>query len=135
MHTMTVDSDFTGLWSHKNSHLCESAMSRAGYIIMYCGCPIHCWVSKLQSKIALSTTEAEYIALSMYLHDLLPIKTILAELCNGFDLGYQLQLFLVRHLVLILECTNQELFMKTTQVALNLSTDPTNSILAPNILA
>ena len=30
---------------------------------MYAGCPIH-WVSKLQTEIALSTAEAEYIALS-----------------------------------------------------------------------
>jgi hypothetical protein len=59
-------------------------VSRAGYIIMYCGCPIH-WVSKLQSKIALSTTEAEYIALSMCLRNLLPMRTILAKLCKGFD--------------------------------------------------
>jgi hypothetical protein len=81
-----VDSDFAGLWSHKSSHLRESAVSRAGYIIMYCGCPIH-WVSKLQSEIALSTTEAEYIALSMCLRDLLPMRTMLAELCKGFDFG------------------------------------------------
>ena len=53
---------------------------------MYCGCPIH-WVSKLQSKIALSTTEAEYIALSMCLRDLLPMRTMLAELCKGFNFG------------------------------------------------
>jgi hypothetical protein len=36
-----VDCDFAGLWSHKSSHLRESAVSCAGYIIMYCGCPIH----------------------------------------------------------------------------------------------
>ena len=53
---------------------------------MYCGCPIH-WVSKLQSEIALSMTEAEYIALSMCLRDLLPMQTMLTELCKGFDFG------------------------------------------------
>ena len=62
-----VDSDFAGmLWSHATSQLCESAISCTGYVITFCGCPIH-WVSKLQSEIALSTTEAEYIALSMWL--------------------------------------------------------------------
>ena len=59
-----VDSNFCGLWSTQTSHLQESVLSRTGYIITYCGCPIH-WVSKLQSKIALSTTKAEYIMLSM----------------------------------------------------------------------
>ena len=32
-------------------------------VIMYSGCPV-AWCSKLQSEIALSTTKAEYIALS-----------------------------------------------------------------------
>ena len=28
--------------------LCDSALSRTGYIITYCGCPIH-WASRLQT--------------------------------------------------------------------------------------
>jgi hypothetical protein len=58
--------------------------THAGYVIMYCSCPVH-WVSKLQSKIALNTTEAEYIALSMCLHNLLPMRTLLSELSKGFN--------------------------------------------------
>jgi hypothetical protein len=75
---MYVDADFAGLWHQQHSALRESVLSRTGYIITYCGCPIH-WVSKLQSKIALSTTEREYIALSMATRDLLPIRRILQE--------------------------------------------------------
>jgi hypothetical protein len=81
-----VDSDFAGQWSHATCQLRDSAVSRTGYVILYCGCPIH-WVSKLQSEIALSTTEAEYIALSMCLRDLLPMRTLLTELSKGFDFG------------------------------------------------
>ena len=40
-----------------------SAHSCRGFTLMYAGCPI-IWGSKLQSLIALSHTEAEYIALS-----------------------------------------------------------------------
>jgi hypothetical protein len=61
---MFVDADFAGRWHHENSHLRDCALSRTGFVIMYCGCPIH-WASKLQSEIALSTTESEYMALSM----------------------------------------------------------------------
>ena len=81
-----VDSNFAGLWSHATCQLHDSAISCTGYVILYCGCPIH-WVSKLQSEIALSTTEAEYIALSMCLHDLLPMHTLLSELSKSFDFG------------------------------------------------
>jgi hypothetical protein len=81
-----VDSDFAGQWSHSTCQLRDSAVSRTSYIILYCDCPIH-WVSKLQSEIALSITEAEYIALLMCLRDLLPMRTLLTELSKGFDFG------------------------------------------------
>ena len=79
-----VDSDFARQWSHATSQLRDSTVSRTGYVIIYCSCPIH-GVSKLQSEIALSTTEAEYIALSMCLHDLLPMHTRLSELTRHYD--------------------------------------------------
>ena len=44
----------------------DNVMSRTGFVIMYANCPIY-WVSKLQTEIALSTAEAEYIALSQAL--------------------------------------------------------------------
>ena len=81
-----VDSDFCGLWSTQTSNLRESALSRTGYVITYCGCPIH-WVSKLQSEIALSTTESEYIALSMCMRDLIPMRTLLSEISSGFQIA------------------------------------------------
>jgi hypothetical protein len=43
-----------------------------GYIITYAGCPMH-WSSKIETGIALSTTEAEYIALSQAIREVLPI--------------------------------------------------------------
>lgn len=61
---MHVDADFAGTWHQEFAHLCDSVLSQTGLVITYCGCPIT-WSSKLQSEIALSTTEAEYIALSM----------------------------------------------------------------------
>jgi len=76
---MFVDADFAGMWHREYSELRECALSRTGYIITYCGCPIH-WASKLQSEIALSTTESEYIALSMASRELIPIRRLIVEL-------------------------------------------------------
>ena len=56
----------------------ENVLSRSGFIIFYAGCPIH-WVSKLQTEIALSTTESEYIALSQSMRDVIPLMNLLKE--------------------------------------------------------
>ena len=45
----------------------------------YANCPI-IWSSKLQTEIALSTTESEYIALSQSLRDVIPLMGLLTEL-------------------------------------------------------
>jgi hypothetical protein len=76
---MYVDADFAGTWHKEYSHLRECVMSRTGFVILYHGCPIH-WGSKLQTEIALSTTEAEYIALSTSSRELIPIRRLLREL-------------------------------------------------------
>ena len=53
---------------------------------MFAGCPI-LWGSKMQSLINLSTTEAEYIALSSALHEVVSTTNLLNELCKqGFQL-------------------------------------------------
>jgi len=80
-----VDSDFAGLWSRETSHLRQSVLLHAGYFITYAGCPVH-WVSKLESEIALSTCEAEYIALSMCMRDLIPMRRLLEEVSSKFKL-------------------------------------------------
>jgi hypothetical protein len=62
------DADFSGNWNKSSAaHDPSTAKSRSGWIIFYAGCPI-IWASKMQSQVALSTTEqAEYISLSMSL--------------------------------------------------------------------
>ena len=56
----------------------ENGLSHTGYVIMYANSPI-LWVSRLQTEIALSTAEAEYIALSQALCDVIPLITLLKE--------------------------------------------------------
>jgi hypothetical protein len=73
---MYVDADFAGRWHWEFSHLRNSVLSRTGYVLTFCGCPIS-WSSTLQSEIALSTTESEDIALSSTTRELLPLRRIL----------------------------------------------------------
>ena len=59
------------------------ALSRTGYVLTYANCPIM-WGSKMQSLVALSTTEAELIALSTALWEVIHLQNLLLELrgCN-----------------------------------------------------
>ena len=84
-----ADADFSGNWfSRTAEHDTSTAKSRTGYIISIFGCPI-IWQSKLQTQIALSTTEAEYIALSQSLRDTIPIMNLFKELQgHGFQQEY-----------------------------------------------
>ena len=74
-----VDADFAGNWNKEEADSSTNMLSRTGYVIRFMGCPI-IWVSKLQTEIALSTTEAEYIALSQAMRDVIPLMTIIEEL-------------------------------------------------------
>jgi hypothetical protein len=74
-----VDADFVGNWHRLDADKDPStAKSRTGYVIMYAGCPI-VWGSKLQREVALSTTEAEYNALSESLREVINLMQLMAE--------------------------------------------------------
>jgi hypothetical protein len=74
------DADFTGNWNMEFAPMDPStAKSQSRWIIFYAGCSIS-WASKLQSQILLSTTEAEYIALSQALCYIIPIMNLLQEM-------------------------------------------------------
>lgn len=77
-----VDADFAGLYNVEDNQDPVCVKSRTGYCLTLGGCPL-IWVSKLQTEIALSTTEAEYIALSQSLRDLLPMRRLLKEASDG----------------------------------------------------
>ncbi len=53
-------------------------LSRTGFVICYANCPL-IWCRKLQTKIALSTAKAEYIAMSRALWDTIPIQNLAKE--------------------------------------------------------
>jgi hypothetical protein len=81
-----VDADFAGGFQKENTKNPRDCLSRTGYVIKYAGCPI-VWSSKLQSTIALSTTEAEYMALSIAAREVIYLINLTNELMShGVDL-------------------------------------------------
>ncbi len=74
------DADFSGNQNREFAPVNpSSAKSQSGWIIYYAGCPIS-WASKLQAQVSLSTTKAQYIAMSQSLHDVIPIMNLLHEM-------------------------------------------------------
>jgi hypothetical protein len=82
------DADFCGQWDPETAETDPmTARLRTGSIVTYGGCPIN-WSSKLQTKIALSSTESEYVALSQSLREVLPLMRLIQELASaGFALA------------------------------------------------
>ena len=84
-----VDADFSGNWRQKDVHNDPmTAKSRSGWVIRFAGAPIT-WASKIQTITALSTTEAEYIALSTSLREVIPLMGILKEATDHGSADHQ----------------------------------------------
>ena len=73
------DADFAGDWCKEYSEDPATAYSQSGFVVMLGGCPI-VWQSKMQTEIALSSTESEYVCLSTCLRDVIVIQQLLHEL-------------------------------------------------------
>ena len=76
-----MDTDFAGGYTRSTADDPISVFSRTGYVIFYFGCPV-IWISKLQTEICLSTVEAEYVALSQAMRDVLPFLDQTEEMEN-----------------------------------------------------
>ena len=78
-----VDAHWAGNWLKSRPNVKTGALSRTGYLITYANCPI-VWGSKMQSLVAFITTEAELIALSTALQEVIHLQNLLLELrgCN-----------------------------------------------------
>ena len=74
-----VDADFAGGFSKTNATNPRDCLSRTGYVVKYAGCPI-VWTSKMQTLIALSTTEAEYLALSTAMREVIFLMHLMDEM-------------------------------------------------------
>jgi hypothetical protein len=80
-----VDADFAGGWSCADADNADNVLSRTGFVICYANCPL-VWCSKLQTEIALSTAEAEYIAMSHALRETITVQNLAKEINCNFDM-------------------------------------------------
>ena len=90
-----VDADFAGGWSITTSNDVDNVMSCTGFVIIYANCPIY-WANCLQTEIALSTVEAEYIAMSSALREVIPLMALRKELHTIFPVHINKPNFFVK---------------------------------------
>lgn len=84
-----ADASFCGDWVRELAeHDPSTARSRIGHIIKYGGCPL-IWHSKMATEICLSTTEAEYVSLSIALRETICLMQLLAEASSKGITGLQ----------------------------------------------
>ena len=82
-----VDASFAPGWRTEDANTSSNLLSRTGFIIFYASVPTY-WCSKMQTEIALSTAESEYIALSHAMRETIPFMRLMTE----FDVVFPLQL-------------------------------------------
>ena len=80
-----VDASFAGLYGYEDDQDPVSVKSHTGFALTLYGCPILCQ-SKLQKEITLSSTAAEYVAFSMAMRELLPMRRLLQEIATKLKL-------------------------------------------------
>ena len=80
------DADFAGLYGYEDVQDPHCARSRTGYVILAFSCPV-LWVSRMQTELALSTMEAEYVAMSSACKDLFPVVDVIRALSVAVGLG------------------------------------------------
>ena len=83
-----MDVDFAGCWQQADSSDTDNVMSQTSMAIMYANYPIY-WNISLQTEIALSNSEVEYIALSSALREVLTLMTMIEEINKVFPLLIQ----------------------------------------------
>ena len=76
-----VDADFAGLWRVENDADPVSSKSRTGFVIFVGNCPV-IWQSKLQMETTLSTTEAEIVALSASMRELIWLRRLVVDIAG-----------------------------------------------------
>ena len=73
------------MWDPDNASDTDIVYSHTGFTIRYAGCSVFCQ-SKFQMEIALSTAEAEYIAMSQDLMEKIPLYSLMKEINDAFQL-------------------------------------------------
>jgi hypothetical protein len=77
--TCYCDADFAGLWNKETAQFNSmTAKSRSAYIVMYAGCPVT-WASKLQTDIALSSTESKHGSCSEAAREVIGMMGLMKE--------------------------------------------------------
>ena len=79
------DADFAGMYGHEDQTDPACAQSHTGFIITFAECPMF-WQSTFQTETALSTMEAEIIALSACCRELFPIINMVCLLAEATNL-------------------------------------------------
>ena len=81
-----VDADFHGDCAKSDPDDADNVLSRTGYVIFYADYPL-LWASRMQTEIALSIAESEYIVLSTAMRKVIALMNLIDELNPIFSLN------------------------------------------------
>ena len=84
-----MDANFAGTFNKADPENPRDCLFCTGYLIKFARCPLM-WKSKLQTVIALLTTEAKYMALSATMQEVINLMNLMQEI-KDFGIGIFIQ--------------------------------------------
>ena len=78
-----VYADYAAGKSKADAQNPDNLLSRTGYVLFYADCSV-VFISRMQTEIALSTAESEYIARSMAMSDVISLMQLKKEMGSIF---------------------------------------------------
>ena len=82
------DADFAGMYGYEDHADPSCVKSRTRFVINVCNCPV-LWQSKLQTETALSTMEAEVVAIAHCARELIPIIQMVETMAPMVGLPFE----------------------------------------------
>ena len=80
-----IDANFASLWPHEDKLYPVCMKNQMDFVMCISNCPI-IWMSHLHCKITTSTQEAEYNALSLVMHSMLPFQELVKSIALAIDM-------------------------------------------------
>ena len=80
-----ADADFAGLWGHENPQDPICNKMRTGCVVTFANFHL-LWVSKLYTDFAISNLHYDYVALSRYVKELLPLEILIKEVIDNLGI-------------------------------------------------
>ena len=90
-----INADFTELWGNEDPRDPICADSNTEFVVTFSNCTL-LWVLKIQKEVDIYELHYEYVELSCYVRDLLPLNSLVKEVIDNLEIDSEKLKFVSR---------------------------------------